>query len=186
MAYFPISQDPLEYVWWESPKGYLRGVDNYNNSPFVTRNIKYDNYALIYDDVSDDDGLNGTFGFDPEKILSECLTNSSGYANLWSCFWGVPGGDDQGTLHGIFHQIVGGAWTTTNDTSEASLGDVYDLTTSPNDPIFFLHHGFIEKAYYEWRQTVGANIWTSDDPCGKYYADEDGLEYPQVSSLTKF
>jgi hypothetical protein len=36
-------------------------------------------------------------------------------------------------------------------------GDMLDLNLSPNDPMFYLHHAFIDKVWREWQQRSGGN-----------------------------
>jgi hypothetical protein len=36
-------------------------------------------------------------------------------------------------------------------------GDMLDLSLSPNDPIFYLHHAFIDRVWREWQQRTGGN-----------------------------
>lgn len=65
-----------------------------------------------------------------------------------SAFQGCPFRTDYNCLeytHGNAHIFVG--------------GDMYDTSTSANDPIFFLHHCFIDYIWEQWRQQrqVGLN-----------------------------
>jgi hypothetical protein len=43
----------------------------------------------------------------------------------------------EGTPHGSVHNSIG--------------GDMAQITVSPNDPIFFLHHAFIDKLWADWQ-----------------------------------
>ena len=44
LAYFPVNDDPMNIsgIWWESPAGYLRGPQNPNPSPYITRRVETD------------------------------------------------------------------------------------------------------------------------------------------------
>nr|AVA09670.1 putative effector protein [Heterodera avenae] len=52
--------------------------------------------------------------------------------------------------HGNVHLFVGGATQLPNGTDEAD-GDMAEQTRSANDPIFFLHHSFVDYIWEMWR-----------------------------------
>ena len=94
--------------------------------------------------------------------------NSSSYRQLWcritysrdnpTC----PGGEEGG-LHGMVHVGVAGAIGWANP-----MGEMFDVRTSPNDPIFFAIHSMIEKIFQSWQNTTGIALQTLSDPCGGY------------------
>jgi hypothetical protein len=93
MAYWPVSDEPLNYITWSSPYGYLRGPTNINPSPYVTRNVGSGNKRLPSLD---------------EYI--ECL-NSEEFNIFWICVCGTYGDPAcQSEIHGGVHAFVGGDW----------------------------------------------------------------------------
>ncbi|KAK8054973.1 hypothetical protein PG993_000200 [Apiospora rasikravindrae] len=63
----------------------------------------------------------------------------------------------EGGPHGVIH---------------ASLGGEMNPTTSPNDPLFFLHHGQIDHLWWEWQQKNASRL---EDYNGKAsHLGEDG------------
>lgn len=64
---------------------------------------------------------------------------------------GIPG-ERRSTQHNIVHVYVGGIW-------ESSDGNVYAgsmcQATSPNDPVFWIHHANIDRIWSGWMQRHG-------------------------------
>jgi len=60
-------------------------------------------------------------------------------------------------MHNIVHLWVGGAWVV-NDSGSLSthVGSMLP-GTSPNDPVFFLHHCFVDKIWADWQDLQQAN-----------------------------
>ncbi|KAI3413411.1 hypothetical protein GPALN_010905 [Globodera pallida] len=54
--------------------------------------------------------------------------------------------------HGNVHLFVGGSFVLPNGTDEAD-GDMAEQTRSANDPIFFMHHSFVDYVWEMWRQS---------------------------------
>ena len=56
-------------------------------------------------------------------------------------------------LHNRVHVFVGGGWveTSPNGTPRMALGSMLPAS-SPNDPVFFLHHCFIDKLWADWQR----------------------------------
>jgi len=52
----------------------------------------------------------------------------------------------EGTPHGPVHVYVGGV------SDEGDPGDMTDFTTAARDPIFFAHHGNLDRLWEAWRQ----------------------------------
>ncbi|KAI8836346.1 hypothetical protein BC829DRAFT_54559 [Chytridium lagenaria] len=50
-------------------------------------------------------------------------------------------GDDTRNFHAVGHIVMGG--------TECDLGNFY---FSPNDPMFFFHHAFVDKVWWKWQQ----------------------------------
>jgi tyrosinase len=51
-------------------------------------------------------------------------------------------------LHNRVHLWVGGAWT---EAGRQQFGSMVHMT-SPNDPVFFLHHCFVDKVWADWQE----------------------------------
>ncbi|KAJ2996118.1 hypothetical protein HDV02_000171 [Globomyces sp. JEL0801] len=49
--------------------------------------------------------------------------------------------------HNNFHMAIGGI----SIVNELMIGDMYDPDTSPNDPIFFMHHANIDRLWAVWQ-----------------------------------
>lgn len=65
------------------------------------------------------------------------------------------------TLHNLIHYWVSGSWTT----SAGSYAGSIRPHTSPNDPVFWLHHANVDRIYEEWIEThpnVSYPIQTGD------------------------
>jgi tyrosinase len=58
-----------------------------------------------------------------------------------------------GVIHGIGHNWVGGA-REVNGSPEA-IGSMANVRTSPNDPVFFLHHCNIDRLWDKWQRLHG-------------------------------
>ncbi|KAJ3215384.1 hypothetical protein HDU81_001427, partial [Chytriomyces hyalinus] len=52
---------------------------------------------------------------------------------------------DNGNYHAAGHVTIGG-----------DGGDLSNPSISPNDPLFFLHHGFVDKYWWRWQQQCQA------------------------------
>ena len=82
-------------------------------------------------------------------------------------------------MHGGVHTWVGGYWQL--DSGNFAIGDMGDVATSPNDPLFFSHHANLDRIYYLWRLKTGDKLATVEDPCGLYYGPR--ASFPQVNTL---
>ncbi|KAL3899723.1 MAG: hypothetical protein SGCHY_001842 [Lobulomycetales sp.] len=73
------------------------------------------------------DGLIAAFY--SESVVNAAVRTSNNFDTIW--------GSLEGPLHGSVHVYIGG-----------------DLATaaSPRDPLFFLHHAFIDKLFWEWQE----------------------------------
>jgi len=129
--------------------------------------------------------------------VSTCVAKPS-FKEHWCCvFFEDPDkcspGDDESTLHGLVHAWYAGFFLfEPQNTSEGGyMYDGGDIVTSPNDPVWLLHHSQVERMHQAWQFSVGTGIATPDDPCGKYNVPNftqvrlHGLYeplYPQFSS----
>lgn len=152
MAYFPVSSSPLDYVSWESPYGYLRGADNYNDSPYVSRML----------------GVTGQLASTAQ--VNACLSMLN-YSSFWICIWGTYASEaNSSDIHAGVHYFVGGEYY--NAAGEAWYGDMLDFYSSPNDPIWWSHHAMIDKIWFEWKDTIGSSLTSDEDECGGFYEGE--------------
>ncbi|KAI8615675.1 hypothetical protein BC830DRAFT_1121490 [Chytriomyces sp. MP71] len=55
-------------------------------------------------------------------------------------------GDDTSNFHAVGHETLGGA----------NCGDMANPVYSTNDPVFWLHHTFVDKVWWRWQQSC----WT--------------------------
>jgi tyrosinase len=104
--------------------------------PFAYQTRKF--RIRVWDEASGDAGLLREFGTDPTAYLptptqvASALTKTpySPGTNSWekTC---------EGGLHNPVHRWIGG-----------NMGDA----TSPNDPVFFLHHCYIDLLWENWRK----------------------------------
>lgn len=74
---------------------------------------------------------------------------------------GNPGLYQQSALHSGVHVWVGGSWVVNSAqwVGKPAMGDLLDMHTSPNDPLFFSHHANIDRMYYLWRQRIGVSVY---------------------------
>ncbi|KAI9312051.1 hypothetical protein BDR26DRAFT_831188, partial [Obelidium mucronatum] len=57
-------------------------------------------------------------------------------------------GDDTSNYHAVGHETIGG-----------SNCDMGNPSFSPNDPIFYFHHGLVDKTWWRWQQSCpGSNV----------------------------
>jgi len=70
-------------------------------------------------------------------------------------------------LHNRVHLWVGGTW---KEDGEDKVGSMV-LMTSPNDPVFFLHHCFIDKVWADWQ--AGQQL-TNPEAYPHYAPEEEG------------
>ncbi|KAJ3025825.1 UNVERIFIED_CONTAM: hypothetical protein HDU68_006605 [Siphonaria sp. JEL0065] len=57
-------------------------------------------------------------------------------------------GDDTSNYHAVGHETIGG-----------SNCDMGNPSFSPNDPLFYFHHGLVDKTWWRWQQSCpGSNI----------------------------
>ncbi|KAK6857081.1 Di-copper centre-containing protein [Apiospora arundinis] len=78
--------------------------------------------------------------FDQMKgsISPEYIAELQAYQNFTTYHTALEGGP-----HGVIH---------------ASLGGEMNPTTSPNDPLFFLHHGMVDFLWWQWQEKNSARL----------------------------
>ena len=92
----------------------------------------------VWDDPSGDPGLRREFGEDSTAWLPTSSDISACVAK--TPYWPGPSGFEsvsEGVLHNPVHRWVGG-----------NMADA----SSPNDPVFFLHHAFLDMLWERWKQ----------------------------------
>jgi tyrosinase len=63
--------------------------------------------------------------------------------------WATKGMRQKGAqMHNRVHVFIGGAWVDNG----ANVSGTMQLASSPNDPIFFLHHCFVDKLWADWQR----------------------------------
>jgi tyrosinase len=91
----------------------------------------------VWDDDTGDPGLRREFGEDATAWLPTASDVSAGLAK--TPYWPGPssfGTVSEGVLHNPVHRWIGG-----------NMADA----TSPNDPVFFLHHAFLDFLWERWK-----------------------------------
>jgi tyrosinase len=91
----------------------------------------------VWDDASGDAGLRREFGEDATSWLPTDSEITAGLAK--TPYWPGPSSFErvsEGVLHNPVHRWVGG-----------NMADA----TSPNDPVFFLHHAFLDLLWERWK-----------------------------------
>lgn len=59
--------------------------------------------------------------------------------------------DSPHELHNVVHLYVGGVWKVDGKVAQGTM----TYNTSPNDPVFFLHHANIDRIFSEWENGSG-------------------------------
>lgn len=73
----------------------------------------------------------------------------------WITQRGDPNVKTKGSqLHNRVHLWVGGRW---KDADSKDVDGSMVRMTSPNDPVFFLHHCFVDKVWADWQERQRAN-----------------------------
>lgn len=104
--------------------------------PFALATGKFD--IRIWDDGTGDPGLRREFGEDATAWLPTSSDISAGLAK--TPYWPGPSSFvtvAEGVLHNPVHRWIGG-----------NMADA----TSTNDPVFFLHHTFLDFLWERWKQ----------------------------------
>lgn len=65
---------------------------------------------------------------------------------------GDPRVQTNGTqLHNRVHVYIGGSWWESTEQGQEAISGTMLLASSPNDPVFFLHHCFVDKLWADWQ-----------------------------------
>lgn len=77
-------------------------------------------------------------------------------------------------MHNVVHIYVGGIWKTGGKVSEGTIA----YNTSPNDPVFFLHHANVDRIWAAWELEGGSHYkprgqapygWNAGDTMWPWY-----------------
>eukprot|EP00045_Choanoeca_perplexa_P018108 m.278150 g.278150 ORF g.278150 m.278150 type:complete len:3200 (+) comp17717_c0_seq1:80-9679(+) len=86
----------------------------------------------------------------PFAAFSPCITRN------WNPFVTVPDfGTIAGTLANTNFNLVSSQIESHHGSVHVFIGGVMGSFESPYDPIFFLHHGFIDKLWWDWQTVLG-------------------------------
>jgi len=93
--------------------------------------------------------------------LAELFTSASQSAIINGFVGDFPGFQTaiEPGSHGAIHIILGGDMSGTCP-SNAPSSCVGGPKWSPNDPIFMLHHGMVDKIWYDWQRVNPTNFWS--------------------------
>lgn len=90
-------------------------------------------------------------GFDlaNSTYLDVCMAMDK-YTDAWQCF-------NAGGPHGAGHQGVGGVVSPSPVFMmilycSADFQQMLELTAAPGDPVFFLHHAYLDRVWWQWQQ----------------------------------
>lgn len=102
---------------------------------------------------------------------AETCAAEESYEDAWNCFIDNP--------HGAGHSSVGGSVSSPylhRESCTCMLTEsqqMFDVTMSPSDPLFFLHHSYLDKLWWEWESVNTSTRLT----------DISGRNYPENAYL---
>ncbi|EIM81499.1 Di-copper centre-containing protein [Stereum hirsutum FP-91666 SS1] len=81
-----------------------------------------------------------------QSYVDQCVGTET-YAAFMPCDRASPSSHDRlgGGMHGGGHQGIG--------------GDMLNLLTSPSDPLFYLHHGMLDRIWAQWQGLNESNVY---------------------------
>lgn len=115
------------------------------NSSFASWNVKYPTPHCLRRSFSNGNGIGAFYA---TEIIQSMVRSSTSYASFESVFEAGP--------HGTVHANIG--------------GDMAQME-SPNDPIFWLHHAYVDKIWTEFQSANPANATAYN-----------GIQNPQINS----
>ncbi|KAF5643351.1 monophenol monooxygenase [Fusarium tjaetaba] len=146
----------MHQVWWDE----TRDAGNFMDSPLLDPDTGFGGNGTGPDNcVTDGPFANTTLHIGPGQTLTDhCLSRKVNEINstlgnetyVQEChdkstyldFWEATGFK----THGAGHSGVGGV--------------MEDIDASPGDPLFYIHHGFIDRLWWKWQ---------SEDPASRLY-----------------
>lgn len=136
------------------------------NGPFVNLTLhinqtsNYADYCLSRS--LDEDG----FEWANSTYLDECLATDN-YEDAWQCFGNSP--------HTAGHAAIGGT--------------MLSIVASPGDPLFFLHHAYLDRVWWQWQQvnlTARLTDMSGQNIPSQTYLDQNNFGYPDASVTDYF
>ncbi|ORY07829.1 Di-copper centre-containing protein [Basidiobolus meristosporus CBS 931.73] len=95
------------------------------NGPFAGWQMRYPNKHCLTRKFNNGSKIGAFYSSD---VIAKIANNSNTYADFRS--------ELESPIHGVVHMGIGGDMT---------------VMTSPNDPLFWLHHAFIDKIWADWQ-----------------------------------
>ncbi|KAI9362115.1 hypothetical protein DFJ73DRAFT_13247 [Zopfochytrium polystomum] len=95
----------------------------------------------------------------PDPTVKDTTWSAEGLVNAMSSaaisdFTGFDLAFDSNGPHAVIHSWVGGKYPADDTVAPNGVcGDMAAGAYSPNDPIFYLHHGMMDKMWYLWQKT---------------------------------
>jgi tyrosinase len=137
----PIEIAPIQYTW------ITRGIGTYPKGGLpTTADINYMLARPTYDVAP------WSYRSDTNQSFRNFLEGWRGCYDTNDCTagWMTPNRCKTDTIwasrmHNIVHLWVGGVW-------QDSVGGTMTLNTSPNDPVFFIHHANIDRMWAAWEE----------------------------------
>lgn len=167
--YWDWTQDASDFensdIWDPDPVSGIGGWGNPDDDYQITSGAFANDFSLVYPSshrlrrhyTPTVSGPNGTVAlaslFTPESQIA--LVN--GYVADFIHFQQHL----EGGSHGAIHRIVG-ADLLGDCPSNAAPDCVSGPKWSPNEPMFQLHHGMVDKLWYDWQHANSANFWSFD------------------------
>lgn len=118
-----------------------------------------------------------------DKYPWDSAGDTEGFRNRiegW-CGIGMPNLGPQ--LHNKVHVFIGGSWVALDqDGQQQTISGTMQLGSSPNDPIFFLHHAYVDKIWELWRKNQEHQKYYEPTSNGPYGHNLDDPMYPFTES----
>lgn len=166
------------------------------------------NWIIVDSTGRPDGGLRRSVGLSPNPAIPRItlpIQSQIEFAKTFSDYDSPPWNDASGLLANIpvgFRNLLEG-WVVENPNSPGTLmfgnglhnrvhvwvGGSMGPGTSPNDPIFFLHHAFVDKIWADWEQQHPNSDYQpqSDGPYGHNWTDAmfpwNGVDSPEIVTV---
>ncbi|KAF4417048.1 monophenol monooxygenase [Fusarium acutatum] len=146
--------------WWDE----TRDAGNFMDSPLLDPDTGFGGNRTGPDNCVTDgpfantalhivNQINSTLG--NETYVQECHDKST-----YIDFWEATGF----TTHGAGHSGVGGV--------------MEDIDASPGDPLFYIHHGFIDRLWWKWQsEDLDSRLYQRGGPSAQGGTEELTLDY---------
>lgn len=154
---FDIERAPYDYL--------VRGVGN--SSGNFKPNSREIRYTFQVPTPADVETCLSIPEYDPADDPDRWTMNVPKLKSFRNCLEGFGGRREDGTLdeaqymHNVMHDWVAGIFELPN--GRVMMGTMEPLETSPNDPIFFLHHANVDRIWALWEQRHGSSYLPNGD-----------------------